>query len=349
MRKRKTISRWTPCAVAAAMGCGSVGTASAAPAKAFTGQTNGPTQATVAQDGSGDFKTIQEAINAAPTGTAGHPTLIRVRPGTYKEVVYIQREKRFVRLTGEDPAKTILTYDLSAGVLGPDGKPLGTFRTASTTIDADDFTADNITFQNTAGPVGQALAVRIDGDRVAFHHCRFLGWQDTILDNRGRQYYDRCEVTGAVDFIFGGGTALFDHCDITELRDKGGDVTAPSTPVDVPYGLVFRDCRLTGGPGVLPGSTGLMRPWRAAGESAFLDCTLDASISARGWDPWSGREATCRAEEYGSRTPDGIPIALSTRAPWVHRLTAAEAARYTNARVLGGWEPPPTAVRRRAR
>lgn len=213
---------------------------------------------------------------------------------------------------------------------------MGTFRTPTAYIDADDFTVENVTFQNSAGPVGQALAVRVDGDRVAFHHCRFLGWQDTILDNRGRHYYDRCDITGAVDFIFGGATAFYDHCDITELRDKGGDLTAPSTPADQPYGLVFTGCRLTGG---RPGSTGLMRPWRGYGMSAFINCVMDGSISRRGWDPWSGREKTCRAEEYGSRTPDGQTIDLSTRAPWVHRLTPAEAAGYTVSRVFSGWDP----------
>ena len=128
----------------------------------------------VAADGSGQFKTVQEAIMAVPRAAA-KPVLIHIKPGTYRELIYVQREKRFFRLVGEDPEKTILTYNLCATNKGPDGKPIGTFRTPSTTIDADDFTAENITFENSAGPVGQALAIRVDGDRAAFRNCRFLG------------------------------------------------------------------------------------------------------------------------------------------------------------------------------
>ena len=111
------------------------------------------------------------------------PWVIHIKPGVYKELIYVQREKRFISLVGDDAARTILTYNLNANMLGPDGKPIGTFRTASTVIDADDFTAENLTFENSAGAVGQALAIRIEGDRVAFRNCRFLGWQDTILSN----------------------------------------------------------------------------------------------------------------------------------------------------------------------
>ena len=109
---------------------------------------------------------------------------------------------------GEDAAKTILTFDLHANMTGTDGKPITTFRTPSTQIDADDVTLENITFQNSAGPVGQALAIRVDGDRIVFRRCRFLGWQDTILLNRGRQYFEDCYIEGHVDFIFGAATAV---------------------------------------------------------------------------------------------------------------------------------------------
>src|SRR6202007_2450744 len=105
---------------------------------------------------------------AVPAGSATNPVLIRIKPGIYKELIYIQREKRFFQLVGTDPEKTVLTYDLHANMTGPDGKPIGTFRTPSTVIDADDFTAENITFENSAGPVGQALAIRVDGDRQIF-------------------------------------------------------------------------------------------------------------------------------------------------------------------------------------
>jgi len=134
------------------------------------------------------------------------------------------------------PTQT-LSFNLFAGITNAEGKPIGTFKTPSTTIDADDFTAENLTFENSAGPVGQALAIRVDGDRTAFRNCRFLGWQDTILLNRGRQYFENCYVCGHVDFIFGAATAWFEKCHINCLRD--GYITAASTPVDVPFGFVF--------------------------------------------------------------------------------------------------------------
>src|SRR5712691_6450041 len=167
---------------------------------------------TVAADGSGQFRSVEEAIMSVPAGSAASPVVILIKPGIYKELIYLQREKRFFHLIGEDAEKTILTFDLHANMIGPNGKPITTFRTPSTVIDADDVTAENITFENSAGPVGQALAIRVDGDRVVFRNCRFLGWQDTILLNRGRQYFENCYIAGHVDFIFGAATAWFENC-----------------------------------------------------------------------------------------------------------------------------------------
>ena len=165
--------------------------------------------AIVASDGSGTHKTVQEAIDAVPQNTsASNRWTIFIKAGTYRERVYVQREKRFVTLLGEDAGRTVITYNLNATMPGEDGRPIGTFRTPTVTIDADDFTAENLTFENSAGPVGQALALRVDGDRVVFRRSRFLGWQDTIFLNRGRQYFEDCYIAGHVDFIFGGATAV---------------------------------------------------------------------------------------------------------------------------------------------
>jgi pectinesterase len=211
---------------------------------ACVGQASGA-DATVAPNGDGQFKSIQDAINAAPQRTSrDRPWVIHIKAGVYKELIYVQREKRFISLVGDDPANTILTYNLNANMIGPDGKPIGTFRTASTMIDADDFTAENLTFENSAGPVGQALAIRIEGDRVAFRNCRFLGWQDTILSNRGRHYFENCYIAGHVDFIFGGATAFFERCHIHCLRN--GYITAASTPAEQSFGFVFSHCKVTG-------------------------------------------------------------------------------------------------------
>src|SRR3954454_8622645 len=168
----------------------------------------------VAQYASQRFKPVQAAIMSVPSGSRENPVIIHIAPGTYKELIYIQREKCFFRLLGDNPTNTILSFNLYAGITNAEGKPIGTFKTPSTTIDADDFTAENLTFENSAGPIGQALAIRVDGDRAAFRNCRFLGWQDTILLNRGRQYFERCYIAGHVDFIFGSATAFFDKCAI---------------------------------------------------------------------------------------------------------------------------------------
>jgi pectinesterase len=159
-----------------------------------------PINITVALDGSGQFKSVQEAIMSVPAGSPAKPVVIHIKPGIYKELIYLQHEKRFFRLVGENAEKTILTSDLNANLIGLDKKPIGTFRTPSAVFDADDLSFENLTFENSAGPVGQALAVRVDGDRVVFRHCRFLGWQDTIFLNRGRQYFEDCYIAGHVDF-----------------------------------------------------------------------------------------------------------------------------------------------------
>jgi pectinesterase len=291
----------------------------------------------VSSDGTAKFKTVQAAINAAATGTVTNPTIIRIKAGTYKGLIYIQREKRFLRLIGENPTNTVLTYDLNAKMPGPDGKAIGTFRTPSTLIDADDFSAENITFENSAGPVGQALAIRIDGDRVAFRNCRFLGWQDTILANRGRHYFESCYVAGHVDFIFGGATCWFEKCQIHCLRD--GYITAASTPDNQQFGFVFSNCRITGETTAVNSFLG--RPWRSYASVTFLKTEMSDNVRPSGWDNWRdpARESTVRYSEFSSTGPGANPDA---RVKWARQLTAAEAQAFTLQKVLGGqdgWIP----------
>ena len=295
------------------------------------------TELSVAQDGSAKYRTVQEAIMAVPSGTRENPVVIRIKPGTYKELIYVQREKRFFRLVGEDAKKTVLTYDLHANIRGHDGKPIGTFRTPSTTIDADDFFAENITFENTAGPVGQALAIRVDGDRAVFRNCRFLGWQDTILLNRGRHYFEDCYIAGHVDFIFGAAAAFFERCHIHALRD--GYITAASTPHDQPYGFVFSNCRITAeSPQV---RTYLGRPWRDHASVIYLNTEMSGAVRPEGWHNWNlpARERTSRYAEYNSRGPGA---GAGRRVSWARQLTKTEALALTRGRVLGGadaWDP----------
>jgi pectinesterase len=310
---------------------------SASPTPPASSNTSQPWLRTVASDGSGDYRSVQEAIAAAPTGTPAAPSIIRVRPGTYKERLYIQREKRFLRLVGEDARTTVLTFDLHANLPGPEGKPIGTFRTPSAQIDADDFTAEDLSFENSAGPVGQALAVRIDGDRIVFRRCRFLGWQDTILANRGRHYFEDCFVAGHVDFIFGGATAWFERCHIHVLRD--GYITATSTPREQPFGFVFARGRITGETPEVRAYLG--RPWRDYAATIFLDTEMSDVVRPAGWHNWDKpeREATSRYSELGSTGPGASP---SGRVGWAKPLGRDAAAALTPLSVLGGsdgWNP----------
>ena len=302
------------------------------------GQTTPKTQTniTVALDGSGQFKTVQEAIMSVPAGSASNPVVIHIKPGVYKELIYVQHEKRFFHLVGEDAAKTILTYDLHANMIGKDGKPIGTFRTPSTVIDADDFTAENITFENSAGPVGQALAIRVDGDRAVFRKCRFLGWQDTIFLNRGRQYFEDCYIAGHVDFIFGAATAFFERCHIHCLRS--GYITAASTYDYHPYGFVFSNCKITGEADV---KTYLGRPWRDYSAATYLNTEMSDVVRPEGWQNWNlpAREKTSRYAEFNSSGPGANPKA---RVGWSKQLTSSEAKAITVKKVLGGvdgWKP----------
>jgi pectinesterase len=292
--------------------------------------------ATVAPNGAGQFKSIQDAIMAAPQGlpSAERPWVIHVKPGVYKELIYVQRERRYIKLEGEDAAKTIITFNLNANLPGVDGKPIGTFRTPSAQIDGDGFSAENITFENSSGPLGQALALRVDGDRVAFRNCRFLGWQDTILLNRGRQYFENCYIAGHVDFIFGAATAFFVNCHIHCLRD--GYITAASTPADQPFGFVFSHCKITGENSSV--KTYLGRPWRAYGATVFLNTEMSEVVRPVGWHNWTGpeREKTARYAEYNSGGPGGQP---QSRVPWARQLTETEARAVTLEKVLGDWNP----------
>jgi pectinesterase len=249
----------------------------------------------------------------------------------------VQREKRFISLVGEKAEKTILTFDLFANLSGPDDKPIGTFRTPTLVVDADDFTIEDLTIENSAGPRGQALALRTDGDRVVFRRCRFLGWQDTVLVNRGRSYFEECHLEGAVDFVFGAGTAFFERC---RIRCMGpGHITAASTPDFQPFGFVFSRCTIVGAnPEV---KTFLGRPWRDYAKTVFLDCEMSDVVQPAGWDNWKkpAAEKTTFYAEFGST---GLGASIADRVPWSRQLSATEAANYSRDSVLAGtdgWDP----------
>src|SRR5450759_38734 len=291
----------------------------------------------VAADGSAQFTSVQSAIMSVPSGSRENPVVIHIKPGTYKELIYLQREKRFFKLVGDDATNTVLTFNLYAGITNAEGRPIGTFKTPSTTIDADDFTAENLTFENSAGPKGQALAIRVDGDRAAFRNCRFLGWQDTMFLNRGRQYFENCYIAGHVDFIFGAATAFFEKCHIQCLGD--GYITAASTPYDQPFGFVFSNCKITGDQPETKSFLG--RPWRVYASTIFLNTEMSEVVRSEGWNDWKKPEThqTARYAEFNSAGSGGSP---KRRVDWAKQLTKAEAAAITPGKVLGGadgWNP----------
>ena len=311
--------------------------ASAAPA-ATTPAAEPRADAVVAADGSGDYTSLQQAISSAPmrTGADAPRWVVRVKPGAYRERVYVQRERGRMLIRGDDAATTTIAFDLHAGLTGLDGKPIGTFATPTVHIDGDGMIWENLTIANTAGPVGQALALRADGDRLVFRRCRFLGWQDTILLNRGRHYFEDCYVEGHVDFIFGGATAFFSRCEIHALRD--GYLTAASTPEGTHHGFVFADCRVTAAEGV---RTYLGRPWRNHARTVFLRTEMSEGVRPEGWNNWKKADAerTAFYAEFASTGPGAKP---AERASWSHQLSAENAAALTPAKVLGGpddWDP----------
>lgn len=283
---------------------------------------------TVAADGSAEFKTIQAAVDSVTNGNTS-PVLINIAPGRYEERVTIPRGKNFLTLRGTGLTQTNVVITGGAGKWGV------------LSASANDFRAENFTVENTAGPTaGPQMALYCDGKRQGFENLLVKGWQDTLGSWNGNvAYFHNCEIWGSVDFIYSGGTAVFDRCDIVQIRDVGGPIAAPSTPKEVAFGLVFLDCRLLKGPGVKPDSSTLMRPWREDGHTAFINCRMDDHISAKGWSEWDSREKTCRAVEFGSKNLDGKLIDLTARAAWVKALTAEQAAAYSSTNILGGWNP----------
>ncbi|MGI4737294.1 MAG: pectinesterase family protein [Janthinobacterium lividum] len=313
---------------------------SATPAAATTTQrAAGPIGTfTVAQDGSGDYRTVQEAINAVPD-LRKKETTIFIKKGTYKEKLILAGSKTMVHLVGEDRDQTILTYDDYNQKKNRFGEDMGTSGSSSIYIYGNDFSAENLTFQNSAGPVGQAVAVWVAGDKAKFKNCRLLGFQDTLytFGPGSRQCYQNCYIEGTVDFIFGAGTAWFEDCTI--FGKRGGFLTAASTPDTARYGYVFRRCKITGD--APANSYFLGRPWRPYAKVVYLNCELGALIKPAGWDEW-GKESNKQTAYYGEYQSTGPGAAAKSRVGWSHQLTAAEAQRYTREQVLRGWNPDQT-------
>lgn len=289
----------------------------------------------VAKDGSGDFFTVQEAINAVPDFRKNKRTTILVRKGEYKERVIIPECKINVSLIGEEGA--VITDDNYASKKNIFGDEMSTSGSSTVYIYAPDFYAEHITFANTAGRVGQAVACFIDGDRAYFKNCRFLGNQDTLYTygKESRQYYEGCYIEGTVDFIFGWSTAVFKDCEIHSLGD--GYVTAPSTDQGKVYGYVFWNCRLTAADEA--GKVYLSRPWRPYAQAVYIQCEMGKHIVPEGWNNWgkASNEQTVYYAEYQSTGEGANP---SARVKYSHQL--ADISKYQPEQVLAGndgWNP----------
>ena len=302
----------------------------------------------VAADGTGEFYSVQRAVDAAPDDGA----TILISPGIYREVVSITKPNIRMRSNDPDAAKTVIIFDKSAGTSG------GTLHSATVTITGDNFFAENMTFANDWNathpqlPAGsQALAVMVTGDKAVFKNMRFLGNQDTVYAGSRncrpdgqpcmptRQYFKDCYIAGNVDFIFGDSKAVFDHCEIHSTLHSEGFITAQSKHYpDEDSGFVFNHCKLTADAGVT--GVWLGRPWRPYAKVIFLNTEMGAHIVPAGWREWHPGEThsleTVYYAEYNSTGPGAHP---GERDPHTKLLTAAEAARYETKTFLDGWDP----------
>lgn len=303
-----------------------------------------PTHFTVAQDGSGDFKTIQEAVNAV-RDLSQVQVNINIKKGIYREKLIIPSWKTKILLIGEDKGNTVITNDDYSGKPVWQGKDafgknkFTTYTSYTVLVRGNDFTVENLTIENSSGRVGQAVALHIEGDRCKVSNCILLGNQDTLYaaTENSRQYYKNCFIQGTTDFIFGEATAVFDHCTIKILSNSF--VTAASTTPRQQYGFVFLDCKLIADTSVKRAHLG--RPWRPYARVVYIRTEMGAHIVPVAWDNWHNpqNEKTAFFAEYKSSGP-GIDV--SARAPWSHQLTAKEAERYTLKNIFSGkdgWDP----------
>lgn len=274
----------------------------------------------VSRDGTGNFRTLQEAIESA-RAFMDYTVTIYVKNGVYKEKVIVPSWVENIDIIGEDRDKTIITYDDHANI-----NKMGTFRTYTVKVEGSDITFKNLTIENNAAQLGQAVALHTEGDRLKFINCRILGNQDTIYTGAKftRLYFKDCYIDGTTDFIFGPSTALFEDCIIHSKRNSY--VTAASTPKEAKYGYVFKHCKLTAEPGV--DKVYLGRPWRPYAYTLFIECELGKHIVLAGWHNWGkqSNEETARYMEY-KNTGEGANA--SERVAWSKQLTKKEAEAVT--------------------
>lgn len=297
-----------------------------------------PDTIVVSRDGTGEFRTISEAIEVCRAFMDYHK-VIYVKRGTYKEKLIVPQWLTNIEILGEDRDATVITYDDHANIANPaTGRGIGTFRTHTVKVEGNSITFRNITIENNAARLGQAVALHTEGDRLVFVNCRLLGHQDTVYTGVAgtRLLFRDCYIEGTTDFIFGPSTAWFENCEIRSRADSY--ITAASTPQDRPYGYIFSHCRLTADANVTKVYLG--RPWRDYGYTLFINCEMGRHIRPEGWHHWQKeRQKTARYMEYGN---SGEGAATDRRATWTRQLTKKEAAKITMEEVFSindKWTP----------
>lgn len=300
-----------------------------------------PKTLTVAQDGSGDYRTIQEAVNAV-RDLSQEQVIIHIKPGVYREKLVIPSWKTKVSLIGENSLTTIITNSDYSGKDYPGGKDafgrskFSTYTSYTVLVQGNDFTAENLTIENASGRVGQAVALHVEGDRAIITNCRLLGNQDTLYTatETSRQYYKDCYIEGTTDFIFGQATAVFQNCVIKNLTNSY--ITAAATSPGQKFGYVFLNCKLVADTAAKKCFLG--RPWRPYAKTVFINTTMDNHISPAGWNNWSrpDNEKTVYYAEYHNMGPGANP---DNRVKWSRQLTKKEAGKYTLKNIFSNWHP----------
>ncbi len=304
---------------------------------------NAFSEITVAQDGSGDFEKIQEAVNSVRDLGPGE-VLIRIKNGIYKEKLVIPSWKRNLTLVGEDRKKTVITNEDYSGKIDPvTNETLNTFTSYTVLVRGNDIKIENLTIENTWCDRGQAVALLVEGDRFIIKNSRILGCQDTIYaaSENSRQLYLNCYIEGTTDFIFGQATAVFQHCTIKSLANSF--ITAAATPENRDFGFVFFNSKLIAAEDI--DKVYLGRPWRPFAKTVFINTEMDEHIVAEGWDPWKGdtmfpnKEITTFYAEFES---SGKGAAPEKRISWSQQLTRDEIKDYTLKNIFrrcDEWDP----------
>ncbi len=288
----------------------------------------------VDQKGTGDFKTIQEAVNAARSYPSKRITIL-IKDGTYYEKVKVHAWNTTISFIGESREKTIITYDDYFNKIGIGRN--STFYTYTVLVEGNDFFCKNLTIKNTSGPVGQAVALNVNANRVMFTNCTFLGNQDTLYTSGEgtKNYFKDCYIEGTTDFIFGDATVLFENCTINSKSDSY--ITAASTPKDTTYGYVFKNCKLTADKNATKVYLG--RPWRPYAKTVFINCEMGKHILPEGWHNWSKPEAEITSF-YAEYNCTGEGFQPKTRVAWSHQLKSSEAKKYTIENILDSDSTP---------